>query len=256
MIYIIIVILVIVILFMPSQNQSRMKNNAFERERLEREKLERKEVRRKEIQDKITNRREERVYRDVKRVFGDFILHEIQENGCFVIPDVGLWKVNKPSWPVSFTPRKSLKKQVRDGELDKKRQTKSNIEYARNYEIWFRLSRAQRTREKLSTERQFYLRLFEFYCNTRLEKKNIRFLLINANKHILEDVILFTNDLRNEIIENLVSSKPIEIDTLGSLSVKFRKINVHGRESETKKIYFHPKKELIAHCKKLISIKS
>ena len=250
MLYIIIFIVVIVVLLMPSQNQKRLKSN-----KIEREDVHHKEKRRKKPTN-IANRRKESVYQEVNRIFGDFVLHEIQENGIFYIPDVGQWKLNKPSWPVSFIPRKSLKKQVKNGKIDWKRQRKSVTDYARNYEIWFRLSRAQRTREKLSTERQFYLRLFEYYCNTKFEKKNIRFHLVNANKHILEDVILFTNDLRNELIQNLVSSKEVKIDTLGSLSVKDRKINVHGKESKIKKIYFHPQKELIAHCKSLMSAKN
>ena len=242
MIYLIIFIVVVIVLLMPSQNQNRMKNNAFERERLERERLERKEVRRKEHQVKIANRRKESIYADIKRVFGDFILHEIQENGLFYIPDIGQWKTNKPSWPVSFTPRKSLKKQVQNGMIDLRRQRKSETDYARNYEIWFRLSRAQRTREKLSTERQFYLCLFEYYCNTKFEKKNIRFHLINANKHILEDVILFTNDLRNEIIQNLVSSKEVKIDTWVLYPLKIERLMCTARKVKSRKYISIPKK--------------
>jgi hypothetical protein len=242
----------IVVFLMPSKNQARTQKQSLslrdvpppikrdEAKRYEEKRYDGDPVLRKEISN----------------LFARFIFSQLNKNGSFYIPDVGRWEVNSKSWPLSFVPRKSLRKQVKDGMTDRKRESKFHDRYSMDYDIWWKRARVQQTRDKLSTERKFYLALFEFYCNERFEQKNIRLHLKKDNKFIMNEIIFFGNQLRKNIIQNIISSKSITIEDLGSLSVKPRKITIHGHSSEIKKIYFKPTKKLIHHCKNIIKLKN
>ena len=146
-------IVIVVVLLLPSQNERRIKKHNSISEDTEESQQKGTTVNQRvdtnRLQTPSQTKSSNQLQNELKTIFGDFVFHELKENGSFYIPDVGQWKVNKVSWPVSFAPRKSLRKQVKSGQIDQKREVKSGANYALNYDIWFNWARSQHTRNKL-----------------------------------------------------------------------------------------------------------